>query len=312
MRPIDCANRRDRLHTIAAPPGRAAGRLDRCPARARLPWSPSCSCPTPTSTACSARRARTTALSTARCPRRRCARSTTSLKWAPTSANSSPARFVFVTSAAGAERLRPALSPGNLDKTMAAPVTVDRRATTSSSTRSCRSSSRTWTRAAWFAGKADHILTTAFRNGTLQGAYLILAARALGLDCGPMSGFDNAKVDAAFFPDGKVKSNFLCNLGYGDPAKLHAAQSAPAVRGGVPHRVASPLRRRYARELPRIRVRRHLAVAGAALDRQAVRRQEPRWLRGRTDWRCRRTSSHHRCSAPQPRGTSSSASPASS
>ena len=73
---------------------------------------------------------------------------------------------------------------------------------------------------AWFAGKPDHILTTAFRNGTLQGGYLILAARALGLDCGPMSGFDNAKVDAAFFPDGTVKSNFLCNLGYGDPAKL--------------------------------------------------------------------------------------------
>jgi len=141
------------------------------------------------------------------------------LKWAPTSANSSPARFVFITSDAARERLRPALSPGNLDKTMAAPVTVivgydlafyeklpvlfphvDARA--------------------WFAGKPDHILTTAFRNGTLQGGYLILAARALGLDCGPMSGFDNAKVDAAFFPDGTVKSNFLCNLGYGDPTKL--------------------------------------------------------------------------------------------
>ena len=141
------------------------------------------------------------------------------LKWAPTSANSSPARFVFITSDAARERLRPALSPGNLEKTMAAPVTVivaydlafyeklpvlfphvDARA--------------------WFAGKPDHILTTAFRNGTLQGGYLILAARALGLDCGPMSGFDNAKVDATFFPDGTVKSNFLCNLGYGDPAKL--------------------------------------------------------------------------------------------
>jgi 3-hydroxypropanoate dehydrogenase len=141
------------------------------------------------------------------------------LKWAPTSANSNPARFVFINSDAARERLRPALSPGNLDKTMAAPVTVivaydlafyeklpvlfphvDARA--------------------WFAGKPDHILTTAFRNGTLQGGYLILAARALGLDCGPMSGFDNAKVDAAFFPDGTVKSNFLCNLGYGDPTKL--------------------------------------------------------------------------------------------
>jgi len=156
------------------------------------------------------------------------------LKWAPTSANSSPARFVFITSDAARERLRPALSPGNLDKTMAAPVTVivgydlafyeklpvlfphvDARA--------------------WFVGKPDHILTTAFRNGTLQGGYLILAARALGLDCGPMSGFDNAKVDEEFFaagkpcfgceqeffPEGHVKSNFLCNLGYGDPSGLY-------------------------------------------------------------------------------------------
>ena len=71
-----------------------------------------------------------------------------------------------------------------------------------------------------FVGNAPHIATTAFRNGSLQGGYLILAARALGLDCGPMSGFDNAKVDAEFFPDGKIKSNFLCNIGYGDPSKL--------------------------------------------------------------------------------------------
>jgi len=141
------------------------------------------------------------------------------LKWAPTSANSNPARFVFITSDAARERLRPALSPGNLDKTMAAPVTViigyDLAFHEKLPVLFPHVDARSW-----FTGKPDHILTTAFRNGTLQGGYLILAARALGLDCGPMSGFDNAKVDAAFFPDGTVKSNFLCNLGYGDPAKL--------------------------------------------------------------------------------------------
>ena len=77
---------------------------------------------------------------------------------------------------------------------------------------------------AMFAGKARLIEETAFRNGSLQGAYLMLAARGLGLDCGPMSGFDSAKLDAAFFPDGRIKSNFLCNLGYGDPEKLHERQ----------------------------------------------------------------------------------------
>lgn len=140
-------------------------------------------------------------------------------KMPPTSANSQPARIVFVRSAAAKEKLRPCLSAGNVDKTMAAPVTaivahdleffellpklyshVDMRAN--------------------FAGKPEAAATAAFRNGSLQGAYLILAARALGLDCGPMSGFDSAKLDAAFFPEGKVKSNFLCNLGYGDIAKV--------------------------------------------------------------------------------------------
>ena len=141
------------------------------------------------------------------------------LKWAPTSANSNPARFVFITSDAARERLRPALSPGNLDKTMAAPVTVivgyDLAFHEKLPVLFPHVDARSW-----FAGKPDHILTTAFRNGTLQGGYLILAARALGLDCGPMSGFDNAKVDAAFFAGTTVKSNFLCNLGYGDPSKL--------------------------------------------------------------------------------------------
>jgi len=140
-------------------------------------------------------------------------------RMAPTSANSNPARFVFVRSKEAKAKLAPALSAGNHDKTMAAPVTaivaydlefheqlpklfphVDARS--------------------WFVGKQEHILTTAFRNSTLQGGYFMLAARALGLDVGGMSGFDNAKVDAAFFPDGKWRSNFLINIGYGDATKL--------------------------------------------------------------------------------------------
>ena len=142
------------------------------------------------------------------------------MKWGPTSANCSPARIVFVRSREAKERLRPALSAGNVDKTMAAPVT----AIIGHDLRFHDHLPRLFPHAdarSWFAGKDELIRTTAFRNGTLQGAYLIVAARSLGLDCGPMSGFDNARVDAEFFPGGAVKSNFLCNLGYGDPAKLH-------------------------------------------------------------------------------------------
>jgi 3-hydroxypropanoate dehydrogenase len=138
-------------------------------------------------------------------------------KMPPTSANCSPARILFVKSPEAKERLKPALSVGNRDKTMQAPVTAiigyDLEFYEKLPFLFPHADARSW-----FAGKPDHILTTAFRNGSLQGAYLIMAARALGLDCGPMSGFDNAMVDAAFFPDGKIKSNFLCNLGYGDPA----------------------------------------------------------------------------------------------
>ena len=138
------------------------------------------------------------------------------LKFGPTSANCSPARIVFVRSKAGKEKLRPALSEGNLEKTMAAPVT----AVIGYDTEFYENLPRLFPQKdarSWFVGKPAHIETTAFRNGTLQGAYLIIAARAVGLDCGAMSGFDNALVDAAFFPGGKIKSNFLCNLGYGDP-----------------------------------------------------------------------------------------------
>jgi len=143
------------------------------------------------------------------------------MRWGPTSANCSPARIVFLRSSAAKERLRPALSPGNLDKTMAAPVTAIIGYDTEFYEKLPRLFPHTDARS-WFVGKPAHIESTAFRNGSLQGAYFIIAARAVGLDCGPMSGFDQAKVDAEFFPGGKVKSNFLCNLGYGDPTKLFA------------------------------------------------------------------------------------------
>lgn len=141
------------------------------------------------------------------------------MKWAPTSANSSPARIVFVRSTEAKQRLLPAMAPGNADKTRAAPVT----AIIAHDTEFHEKLPKLFPQAdarSWFTGNQPLIDITAFRNGTLQGAYLILAARALGLDAGPMSGFDNTKVDKEFFPDGKVKSNFLINLGYGDHAKV--------------------------------------------------------------------------------------------
>ena len=146
------------------------------------------------------------------------------MKWAPTSANCNPARIVFVRSAAAKQRLLPAMAPGNVDKTRTAPVT----AIIAHDSEFYEKLPKLFLQAdarSWFAGNQALIDTTAFRNGTLQGAYLILAARALGLDAGPMSGFDNAKVDKEFFPDGKVKSNFLINLGYGDRAKLFPRSS---------------------------------------------------------------------------------------
>lgn len=145
-------------------------------------------------------------------------------KFGPTSANTSPARVVFVESAAAKEKLKGALMPGNVDKTMAAPVC----AIIAYDMKFHEYIPRLWPHMPEFAqyftkpGAEQFTHDHAFRNGSLQGAYLIIAARALGLDCGPMSGFDNAKVDAAFFPDGRWKSNFLCNIGYGDASKLHA------------------------------------------------------------------------------------------
>jgi 3-hydroxypropanoate dehydrogenase len=139
------------------------------------------------------------------------------VKLGPTSANSSPARFVFVRSAEGKEKLRPALSAGNVEKVMAAPVTVIVAQDPMFYTLLPRLYPKADTKT-WFSGNPDLAEDTAFRNSTLQGAYLILAARALGIDSGPMSGFDKAKVDRAFFGTSGWKSNFLINLGHGKAA----------------------------------------------------------------------------------------------
>jgi 3-hydroxypropanoate dehydrogenase len=140
-------------------------------------------------------------------------------KMGPTSANCSPARIVFVTSAEGKARLKPHLSPGNLEKTMAAPVTAIVGQDLEFYEHLPKLFPHTDARS-WFAGKPDAIRTTAFRNATLQGAYLILAARALGLDTGPMSGFDVAGVEKEFFAGTPVTANFLINIGYGDDTGL--------------------------------------------------------------------------------------------
>jgi 3-hydroxypropanoate dehydrogenase len=138
----------------------------------------------------------------------------------PTSANASPARFVFLTTPQAKERLRPALMPGNVDKTMAAPVT----AIIAWDTEFYENLPQLFPQydmRSVFVGNKALIEETAMRNSSLQAAYFILSARALGLDCGPMSGFDAAKVNGEFFPDGKWKVNMLCNLGYGDETKLN-------------------------------------------------------------------------------------------
>ncbi len=136
-------------------------------------------------------------------------------KMGPTSANCSPARIVFVVSDEGRERLKPCLNEGNVEKTMAAPATAiighDMRFYDRLPELFPHADAK-----AWFEGNDDLIKTTAFRNATLQGAYFMLAARALGLDTGAMSGFDEAAVDAAFFAGTEVKSNFLCNIGFGN------------------------------------------------------------------------------------------------
>jgi len=157
------------------------------------------------------------------------------LKWAPTSANAAPARFVFLRSKEAKERLRPALAPLNVQKAMAAPVTVIVAYDVKFYEQLPKLFPHNPGMAKLFQTSPELVEVTAKRNSSLQGAYLIMAARALGLDCGPMSGFDHTKVDEEFFaagkpcfgcdqeffPEGHVKSNFLCNLGYGDSAALH-------------------------------------------------------------------------------------------
>ncbi|MFI2810203.1 MULTISPECIES: malonic semialdehyde reductase [Microbulbifer] len=156
------------------------------------------------------------------------------MKMGPTSANCCPARVLFLRSREAKERLRPALNEGNVDKTMAAPVT----AIIAYDMRFYDYLPRLFPHAPardWYVDNAELAAATAFRNGSLQGGYFILAARSLGLDCGPMSGFDNGKVDSEFFSDEgdgitfqqehgpgcHIRSNFLCNLGYGNPEMLH-------------------------------------------------------------------------------------------
>ena len=141
------------------------------------------------------------------------------MKWGPTAANSCPARLVFVQSEAAKARLKPCLAEGNVDKSMSAPVVAIIGMDLEFHEKLARLFPHTDARS-WYAGKPEKILASASLNGTLQGAYFMLAARSLGLDCGPMSGFDNAKMDTEFFADGKVKSLFICAIGYGERSKL--------------------------------------------------------------------------------------------
>jgi 3-hydroxypropanoate dehydrogenase len=156
------------------------------------------------------------------------------MKWGPTSANGSPARFIFLRSAQAKQRLLPSLSPGNVEKTMTAPVTVIVAYDLLFFEKLPKLFPHAQAMRDYFAENPQLVEATAKRNSSLQGAYMMLAARALGLDCGPMSGFDNAKLDEEFFgasserkgceqeffPAGHVRSNFLCNLGYGDRSAL--------------------------------------------------------------------------------------------
>jgi len=146
------------------------------------------------------------------------------MKWAPTSANTCPGRILFIRTAEAKERLRPTLAAGNVDKTMAAPVTAILAYDLRFYEKMSKLSPTRPNAGARWASPLEFVQRMALQGGTLQAAYFILAARAVGLDCGPMGGFDNAKVDAEFFAPGSAleswRSNILCNLGHGDPAKL--------------------------------------------------------------------------------------------
>ncbi|MEQ6916467.1 malonic semialdehyde reductase [Halomonas aquatica] len=146
------------------------------------------------------------------------------MHFGPTSMNCQPLRVLFLRSQEAKERLKPALLPGNQEKTMKAPVVAVLGYDTEFYEHLPRMFSHNKDAKSLFEGKTDFINTTAFRNSSIQGGYFILAARAIGLDAGPMSGFNNAAVDEEFFPGGKVKSNFLCNIGYGDHSALFPRQ----------------------------------------------------------------------------------------
>lgn len=148
-------------------------------------------------------------------------------KMAPTSANCQPLRVTYVVSAEAKEKLKPFLDKGNVDKTMTAPATAILAMDMKFYDYMPRWAPHAPTMKDYFASNAKRVEDTAFRNSSIQGGYFILAARALGLDCGPMSGFDNNTLDAAFFTGTSIKSNFLCNLGYGDASKLHPRAPRP-------------------------------------------------------------------------------------
>ncbi|MFQ5534507.1 MAG: malonic semialdehyde reductase [Sphingomonadales bacterium] len=149
------------------------------------------------------------------------------VRWGPTSANCFPARFVFASSAEAKERLAQCVMAGNVEKVKTAPVVAIIGYDTRFFDRLPKLFPHNPQAREWFANDAALAESTAFRNSSLQGGYLVLAARALGLDCGPMSGFDNAAVDREFFPEGKIKSNFICALGHGDPAALFPRSPRP-------------------------------------------------------------------------------------
>lgn len=143
------------------------------------------------------------------------------MKWGPTSANSCPVRILFIKSQEGKEKLIPCLSPGNVEKVKAAPVTAIIAMDEEFYNQLPKLAPHAPSFKDTFASNAKLAKETAFRNSSLQGAYFILAARAMGFDCGPMSGFNNQKVDEAFFSNTSLKSNFLCNIGYGNRDHLH-------------------------------------------------------------------------------------------
>ena len=155
------------------------------------------------------------------------------MKWGPTSGNCTPARLAFVCSQQAKERPKSSLDAGNVNKSMTAPVVAIIDMDMEFYEKLLRLVPYNPAARTWFEGKPEKIRITALRNSSLQGAYFILTACSLGLDCGPISGFDNEKLDTEFFPDGKVKSNFICAIGYGDASRLHPRGPRLGFREGL-------------------------------------------------------------------------------